>query len=234
MIDKNISIVTGTLNRKRLLPGLIKNTVDSDERLELVLVDGGSKDGTQKYIHDLNHPRIKLIEVGKRSSYPHFMNLGIKNSSHDYICQWNDDVFLVNNWDDVFKELDDSMVYIFAWKVDKFPKFKDKKWHLINSLKEDGCGEIVVNYGIYHKDVFRKIGLYNNEYRFYCADGDMAHRAWFFGFKVKDLYNIKVVSLKKVTKAPLENYNIDNDIELYKKQIEQYKNKILPDNLTYL
>lgn len=234
MNNNNISIVTGTLNRRRLLPGLIANTVDSDERLELVLVDGGSEDGTQEYISELNHSRIKFIEVGKRSSYPHFMNLGIKHASHEYICQWNDDVFLTNDWDEVFQELDDSMVYIFSWKVDKYPKFKDKKWILINSVGNYGNGEIVVNYGIYHKNVFRKVGLYYNKYDFYCADGDMAHRAWFFGFKVKNLYSIKVVSLKKIKKIKSVNYRLEDDIRLYKNQIELYRKKILPGNLTYL
>ena len=54
-----ISIVTGTLNRLGMLPSLIENTVLSDERLELVLVDGGSTDGTliissNSIIHKLN------------------------------------------------------------------------------------------------------------------------------------------------------------------------------------
>ena len=58
-IYKNISIVTGTLNRKFMLPDLISNTVDRDSRLELVLVDGGSTDGTIEFIKELNHPKIK-------------------------------------------------------------------------------------------------------------------------------------------------------------------------------
>ena len=34
-----ISVVTGTLDRKTLLPNLIKNTVDSNDKLELILSD---------------------------------------------------------------------------------------------------------------------------------------------------------------------------------------------------
>jgi glycosyltransferase involved in cell wall biosynthesis len=75
-----ISIVTGTLNRVGMLPMLVENTVMSDERIELVLVDGGSTDGTIDYIKSLDNPQIKLIEVGGRSTYPHFMNLGIQAS----------------------------------------------------------------------------------------------------------------------------------------------------------
>ena len=99
-----ISIITGTLNRVGMLPTLIANTVLSDERLELVLVDGGSTDGTIDYIKQLNHPQIKLIEVGGRSPYPHFMNLAIQQSTHEVVCQWNDDVILCNDWSEVFLE----------------------------------------------------------------------------------------------------------------------------------
>ena len=40
---QNVSIVTGTLNRREYLPDLIANTVDSGStaNVELVLVDGG-------------------------------------------------------------------------------------------------------------------------------------------------------------------------------------------------
>ena len=56
--QNNISIVTGTLNRLNFLDGLIQNTVGSDERLELILVDGGSTDGTIQFLEELNHPRV--------------------------------------------------------------------------------------------------------------------------------------------------------------------------------
>ena len=73
---QGISIVTGTLNRKPYLSGLLQNTVWADDRIELVLVDGGSTDGTVEMMEHLEkeYPRIKFIQVGERSSYPHYMN----------------------------------------------------------------------------------------------------------------------------------------------------------------
>ena len=69
-----ISVVTGTLNRADYLENLIANTVEADDRIELVLVDGGSTDGTIEFIETfINHPRIKLIKHGERSSYPHYI-----------------------------------------------------------------------------------------------------------------------------------------------------------------
>ena len=49
-MKKNISIVSGTLNRKDNVERLIKNTIDKYDFLELVLVDGGSTDGTIDYV----------------------------------------------------------------------------------------------------------------------------------------------------------------------------------------
>ncbi len=222
-----ISIVTGTLNRVGMLPMLIENTVMSDERLELVLVDGGSTDGTIDYIKSLDNPQIKLVEVGGRSSYPHFMNLGIKESTHEVVCQWNDDVILVKNWDDVFKEIDeDHDAYLFNWKTGHIEDKDNDNWLTCNYMRDNGwiiinnaefsypqsageaSGEIVMNYGIYKKDVFRKYGLYNKHYRYYCADGEMSMRAFYGGCKFKSCVDIKVLVLPAAKRAIMDNMDV--------------------------
>lgn len=229
-----ISIVTGTLNRAHLLKGFLENTIGSCKEIELVLVDGGSTDGTVELIKSLNHPRVKLIEVGKRSSYPHFMNLGIKNAKYDYICQWNDDVLLTNRWDDILSELDDSGMYIFNWKYGKKEDFHNPNWlegdqhsqgwFLSNSKKEDGSGDICVNYGIYHKDVYRKLGMYDYQFKYYASDGDMAERVWHSNqFKIKTLRNIKVLALSDTPKVAV---HFNDDFDIYHRNISRYKQGI--------
>lgn len=221
-----ISIVTGTLNRKNLLINLIKNTVNSDERLELVLVDGGSNDGTIEYLKELNHPKIKLIEVGGRSSYPHFMNLGIENASYEWVCQWNDDALLVNQWEEVISEITDQYdFYPFSWKYGSMGDINNKSWlddgwKLCDLTNSD---DLVVNYGLYNKNIFREIGLYSNEYNYYYADADMSFRAHSFGYLHKSLKNIKVCSI--VTPKTATHYS--NDEKIYKRCKKEYKNKIL-------
>jgi len=235
-----ISIVTGTLNRCHLLENLIKNTIDSNDKLELVLVDGGSSDGTLEYIKKLNHPRIKLIEVGERSSYPHFMNLGIQNATYDWVCQWNDDVLLSNSWEEVIRELDDEyMFYLFNWKYGNMQDLNNQDWLHGIDYKSGWCiadaydthKEIVMNYGIYNKKVFREIGMYNTAYSYYYADGDMSLRAYLFGYMYKALVNIRVCSLSGVEKTAIQTAG---SVEIYKYYREEYENRILSDKIKKL
>lgn len=237
-----ISIITGTLNRRPLLDNLIRNTVDSDKRLELVLVDGGSTDGTLEFIKELNHPSIKLLEVGERSFYHHYMNLGIRNSKYEWVCQWNDDVLLVNSWDEVISHLDEvNDFYLFNWKVGSKEDMVDKEWlsgsNHPNKTNGGWCicdeyektGEIVMNYGIYNKKIFREIGMYRNDFKYYFADGDMSRRAHLFGYKHKGLKDIKVCCLEVDKRA-----DFTYCIEPYGKCHEEYKSKILKDNIEFL
>jgi glycosyltransferase involved in cell wall biosynthesis len=204
-----LSIVTGTLNRKYLLESLIENTVMSNNEVELVLVDGGSTDGTIECVKQINHPRVKLIEVGKRTSYPHFMNLGIREASHEFICQWNDDVLLVNDWSDVINEIKDPSFdsWIFSWQYLPTQEIKNKDlhnnmtWNLHNQKDADAPGEIVLNYGIYKKESFRKCGLFDPAFHFYYADAELAHRFYELGLKFKNCYDIRVASISGVPKT---------------------------------
>jgi glycosyltransferase involved in cell wall biosynthesis len=238
-----ISIVTGTLDRVNLLPKIIKNTVDSNDKLELILVDGGSTDGTIEYIKNLKHPKIKLIEIGHRSSYPHFMNIGIENSLYEWVCQWNDDVLLSNNWDEVINEINDEhLFYLFNWKYGFEEDIYNPKWISGEDNSSPNKGfcildayqthkEIVMNYGIYNKKIFREIGMYNDEFKYYYADGDMTLRSYLFGYKYKALHNIKVCSLNNIPKKAIPD--IDGK-KLYEKYHEEYLNKILSEKIRKL
>jgi glycosyltransferase involved in cell wall biosynthesis len=241
---QGISIVTGTLNRREYLKDLLRNTVESDERLELVLVDGGSTDGTIETLEDINHPRVKLVKYGERSPYPHYMNLGIQNASHELVCQWNDDVLLVNDWDDVFNEIDEEHdAYLFNWKEGSLADSSDPQWLKCDRMRDNGwiicnnadfkypqmtgekTGEVVMNYGVYKKDVFRQHGLYNRDYQYYCADGEMSMRAYYAGVKFKTCTDIKVCVLPAEKRAIMVN----EDLILYTKHCTYYT---LPRSIT--
>jgi glycosyltransferase involved in cell wall biosynthesis len=224
-----ISVVTGTLNRVHILPFVIKNTVESCKGLELVLVDGGSTDGTQEYVKGLNNPRIKLIEIGHRSSYPHFMNEGIKASSAEWVAQWNDDVVLVNRWSDVITLLDELYdAFVFVWREgDITRKTTSGEWiHYCNRQNE-----MVMNYGLYNKRIFREIGMYNPAYQYYCADGDMLYRTWKKRYLIKVCTDIRVISQQGEKKQAI---NDRRDFVEYDRRAKTYADGRLPEGLEYL
>ena len=200
-----ISIITGSYNRLNNIKRLISNTVDANQSLELVIVDGGSTDGTVEYMQNLNHKNIKFINYGKRSSYSHFSNLAIENSKFDFICQWDDDALLINEWDDVLELLNTNIYdfHLFNWKLGNLEDSLDpswlkgntdeNNWNLEDKTEQQSETKILtMNYGIYNKKVFREIGMYNTRFNFWYADGDLSNRAYYFGYKHKSHRDIKV------------------------------------------
>jgi len=212
-----ISIITGTLNRLELLKHVISNTVGKSDKLELVLMDGGSTDGTIDYVKELKNDQIKLIEIGERSSYPHFMNLGIQNSKYEWICQWNDDILLLNDWGDVFNILNDSIdAYIFDWTRGTLDNFQVSNKYLDPNIFNSYWISFAhcMNFGIYRKDIFRKIGMYDMKFKYYECDHDMTLRVLLLGYNLKNFHEIKVMEIltdkRSIEYGDEENTTRDN------------------------
>jgi len=229
-----ISIVTGTLDRLEILKEVIKNTVGRSNKLELILLDGGSTDGTIEYVKGLNNNQIKFIELGKRSSYPHFMNIGLRCAKYDWIAQWNDDVLLLNDWEDVFNILDDGNdAYIFDWTRGKLEDIKDKK---VKDIKPETFGSYWIyfgdcmNFGIYKKSIFREIGMYDSKFKYYECDHDMTSRCLSFNYKIVNRHDIKVFEIMVEKKSIQDNY----DRSLYVQNKQFYIQKRLPDTVEKL
>ncbi len=221
-----LSIVTGTLNRLDLLKEVIKNTIDRSDKIELVLLDGGSTDGTIEYVKSLNNERINFIEIGGRSTYPSFMNIGIKAAKHEWIVQWNDDVLLINEWDDVINMLNDGNdVYIFDWNRGTLEEYADKSYE-----NQWICFHDCMNFGIYRKEIFRKIGMYDSQFKYYECDHDMATRCLIFGYKVVNAHNIKVMEVR--TEKRCIEYGGDRAI--WFKNRELYGAGIIPNTIEKL
>ena len=130
-------------------------------------------------------------------------------------------------WQDIFDEIDsDHDAYLFNWKTGEAEDKHNDQWLACNYMRDNGWiiinnaefsypqsigearGEIVMNYGIYKKDVFRKHGLYNNEYSYYCADGEMAMRAFYGGTKFKSCINVKVLVLPAEKRAIMDSMDV--------------------------
>ena len=192
------SIVAGTLNRKALLPKLLENTIYSCDLVELILVDGGSTDGSVEYLDSIEHPNLTFIKYGKRSFYPQFMNLGIKEAKNPYIVQWNDDILLDTTWDEVAKCLDEKHdLYNFPYRSETVDMNKiGTKFHRSSCMGypfmlRDYC----INFGIYSKKCLDSIGVFDERIQWHHGDAELTARAVSMGYKMKLCKNIPVVEM---------------------------------------
>lgn len=87
-----LSIVTGTYNRLKLLQRMIESVRGSmrDLSYEIILVDGGSTDGTIDWCK--KQPNVVLIEQGKLLGAVKAFNAGCKVARGEFVCILNDDI----------------------------------------------------------------------------------------------------------------------------------------------
>jgi GT2 family glycosyltransferase len=86
---KDISVIIVTYNHKKYIENCLNSI--NDMSLEIIVVDNCSCDGTPDLI-EKKFPKVKLIKNKKNSGYGSAVNLGINQSSKNYVIILNPDV----------------------------------------------------------------------------------------------------------------------------------------------
>jgi GT2 family glycosyltransferase len=116
---------------------LFANTVGID--FELIFVDNGSKDGTLKYLKNLQltNNNLQIITNDTNLGFAKANNQGIKVSSGEYILLLNNDVILTPKWLEKMLRCIES----------------DESIGVVGPLTNHAVGQQVVNYPFSKKDV---------------------------------------------------------------------------------
>lgn len=93
-----VSIITPTYNDEKYIVETIDSVLNQTHKnFELIIIDDNSLDSTVKIIERFNDKRIKLIKNNVNKGAAYARNLGLKNSTGDYIAFLDgDDVWLPN------------------------------------------------------------------------------------------------------------------------------------------
>lgn len=154
-----VSVITPVFNRRNEIAGCITSVrAQSYEKVEHLIVDGGSRDGTLEQIRKMAYSRLVLIS-GKDKGVYDAMNIGVRRARGDVLLFLGADDRLVDEWvlQDVFTALDWDRYDLLYGDVlyddgEFFPSRFDWLIVLRNTLHHQGV--------FYHRRVFDR-WMYN-------------------------------------------------------------------------
>ena len=92
----SISIIIPIKNRKNMVPRIVKSLLDVDyPKVEIIIVDDASNDGTPEMIS--NYP-VNLIKLSHSIGSAKARNIGIQNAQYQIIALTDSDCIVSRNW----------------------------------------------------------------------------------------------------------------------------------------
>ena len=194
-----VSVVTLTWNHvsytKKAVKSLVPLLTKEDE---FIFVDNNSDDGTKEYLESLKLPCRKILHFSdKHISITKAYNIGIKNSSGEFVFIWDNDLEIVDNNTiekliNIFSiEKDAGIVYPFVNKVINpirsvnGPESKTYELHEIKHRSRRPYPSCPSAAWLIHRKVIDKIGGFDERYTSYgMLDFDYAKTALLAGFKI--------------------------------------------------
>lgn len=199
--EAEVTIVIPNYNGIKYLDDCLKSIRKQTIPVQVIVVDNGSEDGSQKHIKS-RYPEVKLIELGVNTGFAHGVNVGIKAADTEYI-------FLLNN-DTVIKEdateelLNAIMRYSKAFSISAkmlalkgehfiddtgdyycalgwaFTQGKDLDRKLFTKRKK--VTSACAGAAMYKKSLLEKVGGFDDAHFCYLEDVDLGLRARIAGY----------------------------------------------------
>lgn len=200
-----ISIIIPTYNGlellKRLLPS-ISNFIKNIQDCEVLIVNDGSKDGTESYLR--NHfTQIKVITLRINAGFGKACNIGVSNANHDVILLLNNDVLIDSDFLSKtlrpFSDQDEAGQKCFAVTCKVLKEDGETLYHSRNEgifqngeitiqPLADEKGSTFFASGVmvaFRKEIFLELGGFDDLYNpFYWEDVDLCYRALKKGYHI--------------------------------------------------
>jgi GT2 family glycosyltransferase len=195
MARPTVSIVMATYQRLPFLKAAIASIRASDLHVpyEIIVVDGGSKDGSLEWLalqEDiltiLHHNReVRGNTIARRRSWGYFVNLGFKCAQGLYICMLSDDtVVYPDTIANGVSEFDRKLAQgrrlgglAFYWR--SWPE--ESQYRVCRTIG----ARPMVNHGLFLRNAIEQVGWIEEDlYSFYHADSDLCLKLWHAGFEI--------------------------------------------------
>ncbi len=206
-MNLKISVVIPNWNGQKYLKTCLESLRGQSSRdFEIILVDNGSQDQSIEFVMK-NYPEVLVFSLPKNEGFSKAVNIGIKKASGDYIALLNNDTEVSCYWIESLREAFEqhSDYYFFACKMlsfdqreiidsagDSYLFLRDRYFIQRNGAgQKDGnkfnhfqevfgaCGGAAV----YRRELFDKIGFFDEDFFAFCEDVDFSFRAQLAGFR---------------------------------------------------
>lgn len=200
----SVSVITVNYNGKQFLNDCFKSLLNLNypkNKLEILMVDNGSQDGSLDYVRK-KFPTVKVI-IDSKNNYAKANNLGIKTARGEYIALINNDVKVDKNWlitlvrtaqEDITIGAVGSKILFMDGSIQsvghqEYPNFywgdigfKDKDDIRYGLTKEvvSICGCSV----LYRRKCLKDVGLLDEDFNMFMEDVDMGIRCRKKGWKL--------------------------------------------------
>ena len=174
----NLSVIIPVLNNVKSIERTIKSVLAQDHNsIEIIIIDGGSTDGTLKIIKKYNH-QISFWSSEKDSGISDAFNKGIKKAKGDLIAILNSDDYWKKGTARVVNSiaLKNPKNCIYYGSIEFIDISTMKKYKKNPNIKK-----MISRMSMFHpaifvrKEVYKRVGMYSLKYN-YAMDCEWLHR----------------------------------------------------------
>lgn len=210
-----ILVIIVTYNAMQWAKRCFKSLYESSIKADIFVIDNGSTDGTQAYIHEY-YPKIIFQQSKENLGFGRANNIGLQyaiDNDYDYVYLLNQDAWVMP---DTFEELIETskkhseygilspfqmnadMVRIDAKFIRNVCSWKSNK-NIFNDFYNQTYNEIYPVQGVMAahwlitKECLRKVGGFSPSFPHYGEDDNYIERVSYYGFKIGIVPSLRVV-----------------------------------------
>jgi glycosyltransferase involved in cell wall biosynthesis len=189
-----VSIIIPAYNSAKTLPICLKsleNQTYSSEKYEVIIVNDGSNDNTERIVKSLAlSPIFKVISYSKNKGRPFARNTAIRYAEGNIIIFLDSDIEVDKNFIEKHVNLHQRRGVMGVtgiikpasdYAYDKFQKYIYEAKRGVKKYNPDkpiSYKVFLSNQSSVKRDVFEKVGLFDENIQFYGEDTEFAYRIW--------------------------------------------------------
>lgn len=177
-------------------------SLGEESDFHIIVVDNGSKDGSLEVISE-EYPEVELIPLSENTGFCHAVNVGIQAGRTPYVLLLNNDTKVLPGFIKYLEEAMEESENIFSvnplmltMQDENIVDNAGIRYCALGWAYDRGKGKVAFDFAekrdvfaacggasLYRREVFEKIGYFDENHFAYLEDVDIGYRARIFGYR---------------------------------------------------